>query len=101
MDITLGSIARVQGSSVSDRPLLLVQQGEQGPSRHILGDDGELAGVVQTRTHKLDDAGVVETTQDGHLSTEHVHIRLGAERVGTIPAEEWQRRRGDYSFHFR
>lgn len=55
-------------------PLLLMQQGEQRAPRHILGHDGELAGVVQAGPHKLDDAGVIETTQDGHFSAEHVHV---------------------------
>ncbi len=55
-------------------PLLLVQQREQRASRDILGYNSELTGVVQTRPHKLDDAGVVEATEDGDLSAEHVHI---------------------------
>lgn len=67
-------------------PLLLVQQREQRASRHVLGHDGELAGVVQTRAHKGDDTGVVEATEDGDLSAEHVHVRLRAVRVGSIAA---------------
>ena len=55
-------------------PLLLVQQGEQGSSGDVLSDDGELAGVVHTRPHKMDDAGVVEATEDGDLPAEHVHV---------------------------
>lgn len=55
-------------------PLLLVQQGEQRTSRDILGDDGKLAGVVQTGPNKVDDTGVVEATEDGNLSAEHVHV---------------------------
>lgn len=55
-------------------PLLLVEEGEQGPAGHILGDDGELAGVVQTRPHELDDTRVVEAAEDGDLPAEHVHV---------------------------
>ena len=72
----------------SSSPLLLVQQGEQRASRDVLGDNGELAGVVQTRPHKMDDTGVVEATEDGDLSAEHVHVWLGAARVGSIATEE-------------
>lgn len=57
-------------------PLLLMQQGEQRASRDVLGNDGELTGVIQARSHKLDDTGVIEATEDGNLSAEHVHIRL-------------------------
>lgn len=55
-------------------PLLLVQQGEKGSPRDVLGHYGELAGVVQTRSHKVNDTGVVEATEDGHFSAEHVHV---------------------------
>ena len=51
-----------------------MQQREQGSSGHILGHDGKLAGVVQTGPHELDDTGVVEATEDGDLSAEHVHV---------------------------
>lgn len=57
-------------------PLLLVQQGEQRASRDVLGDDGELTGVIQARAHKLDDAGVIEAAEDGNLSAEHVYVGL-------------------------
>lgn len=63
-----------------------MQQREQGASGDVLGYDGKLAGVVQARPHELDDAGVVEATEDGDLSAEHVHVRLGAVRVGSIAA---------------
>lgn len=65
-----------------------MQQWEQGASRDVLGYDGELARVVQTRAHKLDDARVVEAAEDGDLSAEHVHVRLWAVGVGTVPADE-------------
>lgn len=55
-------------------PLLLVQEREQRAAGDVLGDDGELAGVVQTRPHEMDDTGVIESTEDGDLSAEHVHV---------------------------
>lgn len=55
-------------------PLLLVQQGEQRATRDVLRDDGKLAGVVQTSPDKVDDTGVIEATEDGDLSAEHVHV---------------------------
>lgn len=55
-------------------PLLLVQQGEQRASRDVLGDYGKLAGVVQTCPNKVNDTGVIEATEDGNLSAEHVHV---------------------------
>lgn len=64
-----------------------MQQGEQWASGDVLCDDGELAGVVQTRPDKMDDAGMIETTEDGDFSAEHVHVRLGAVRVGPVAAE--------------
>lgn len=69
-------------------PLLLMQQGEQWASRDVLGNDGELTGVVQARPHKLDDTGVIEATEDGNLSAEHVYIRFWAVRVGSIAVEK-------------
>lgn len=51
-----------------------MQQGEQRASRDVLGDNGELTGVIQARAYKLDDAGVIEAAEDGNLSAEHVHI---------------------------
>lgn len=36
----------------------------------------------------MDDAGVVEAAQDGDLPAEHVHVRLGAVRVGTVTADQ-------------
>lgn len=74
MDTINTSYRTVRSVMYISSPLLLVQQGEQGASRHVLGDDGKLAGVVQTRSHKLDDTGVVELAEDGHLSAEHVYI---------------------------
>lgn len=65
-------------------PLLLVQQREKRASRHVLGHNGKLAGVVQTSPHKLDNAGVIEATQDGDLPAEHVHVWLWAVGVGSI-----------------
>ena len=65
-----------------------MEEGEQGTPGHILGDDGELAGVVQTRPHKLDDTRVVEPAEDGHLAAEHVHVRLGAVGVGSVSEGE-------------
>lgn len=65
-----------------------MQQGEQGPPGDVLGDDCELAGVVQTRPHKLDDAGVVEAAEDGDLSAEHVHVGLGAVGVRSVAVKE-------------
>lgn len=61
-----------------------MQQVEQGASGDVLGDDGKLAGIVQTRPHKVDDAGVVEAAEDGHLPAEHVHVGLGAVSVGSV-----------------
>lgn len=61
-----------------------MQQREQRASRDILGYNSKLAGVVQTGPHKLDDTGVVEATEDGDLSAEHVHVGLRAIRVGSI-----------------
>lgn len=55
-------------------PLLFVQQSEQRAPRDVLGDDGKLAGIVQTRPDKVDDAGVVEAAEDGDLPAEHVHV---------------------------
>lgn len=55
-------------------PLLLVQQREQRSSRHVLRYYGELTGVIQARSYKLDDTGVVETTQDGDLTAEHISV---------------------------
>ena len=65
-----------------------MEEGEQGSPGHILGDDGELAGVVEARPHKLDDARVVEPAEDGHLAAEHVHVRLGAVGVGPVAEGE-------------
>lgn len=65
-----------------------MQQGEQRASGDVLGDDGKLAGIVQTRPDKVDDAGVVEAAEDGHLPAEHVHVRLGAVRVGSVTANQ-------------
>lgn len=67
-------------------PLLFMQQGEQRASGDVLGDDGKLAGVIQTRPDKVDDTGVIESAEDGDLPAEHVHVRLGAVRVGSITA---------------
>lgn len=55
-------------------PLLFMQQREQRTSRDILGHDGKLAGIIQTGPYELDDAGVVEATQDGDFSAEHVYV---------------------------
>lgn len=55
-------------------PLLLVQQGEQRASGDVLGDYGKLAGVVQTCPDEVNDTGVIESTEDGDLSAEHVYI---------------------------
>lgn len=65
---------KLQHVTHTSLPLLFVQQREQRASRDILGYDGKLAGVIQTRPHKLDDAGVIEATEDGDLSAEHVYI---------------------------
>lgn len=51
-----------------------MQQGEQRAPGDVLGDDGKLARVVQTRPDKLDDAGVVEAAEDGDLPAEHVYV---------------------------
>lgn len=51
-----------------------MQQREQRASGDILGHNGELAGVIQTGPHELDDTGVIEATEDGDFSAEHVHI---------------------------
>lgn len=51
-----------------------MQQGKQGAPRDVLGDDCKLAWVIQARPDELDDAGVIEATEDGNLSAEHVHI---------------------------
>lgn len=67
-----------------DSPLLLVQQGEEWPAGDVLRDNGELAGVVQAGTHKLDDTRVVQPAQDGHFTAEHVHVRFGAVGIGPI-----------------
>lgn len=61
-----------------------MQQREQRASRDVLGDDGKLAGVIQTCPNKVDDTGVIESAEDGDLPAEHVHVRLGAVRVGSI-----------------
>lgn len=66
-------------------PLLLVEQGEEGSPRDVLGDNGKLAGVIQAGSHELDDAGVVQSAEDGDLAAEHVHVRLGAVGVGSVP----------------
>lgn len=55
-------------------PLLFMQQSKQRASRDVLGHDGELAGIIQTGPYKLDDAGVIEATQDGDFSAEHVYV---------------------------
>lgn len=55
-------------------PLLFVQQSEQRAPGDVLGDDGKLAGIVQTSPDKVDDAGVVEAAEDGDLPAEHVHV---------------------------
>ena len=65
-----------------------MEEGEQGSTGHILGDDSELAGVVQARPHKLDDTRVVEPAEDGHLAAEHIHVRLGAVGVGSVAEGE-------------
>lgn len=64
-----------------------MQQSEQRASGDVLGHDGKLAGIIQTGPYKLDDAGVVEATQDGDFSAEHVHVGLGAVGVGSVPAD--------------
>lgn len=61
-------------SHVISSPLLFVQQREQRAPGDVLGHDGKLAGVVQTRSDKVDDAGVVEAAEDGDLPAEHVHV---------------------------
>lgn len=66
-------------------PLLLVEQGEERSPRDVLGDNGKLAGVVQAGSHELDDTGVVQAAEDGNLPAEHVHVRLGAVGVGSVP----------------
>lgn len=63
-----------------------MQQREQRASRDVLGDDGKLAGVIQTRPDKVDDTGVIKSAEDGDLPAEHVHVRLGAVSVGSITA---------------
>lgn len=55
-------------------PLLFMQQSKQRASGDVLGHDGKLAGIIQTGPYKLDDAGVIEATQDGDLSAEHVYV---------------------------
>lgn len=65
-----------------------MQQGEQWASRHILGNDGKLTGVVQTCSHKLDDTGMIEATEDGNLSAEHIYIWLWTVRVRSITTED-------------
>lgn len=55
-------------------PLLFVQQREQRASGDVLGDDGKLAGVIQTCPDKVDDTGVIESAEDGDLPAEHVHV---------------------------
>lgn len=65
-----------------------MQQGEQRAARDVLRDNGKLARIVQTRSDKLDDAGVIEATEDGDLSAEHVHVRLGAVGVGSVATEQ-------------
>lgn len=69
-----------------------MQQREERASGDVLGHDGKLAGIVQTGPHKLDDAGVIEAAQDGDFPAEHVHVRLGAVRVGSVPADPQQRK---------
>lgn len=59
---------------VISSPLLLVQQGEERAPGDVLGDDGKLAGVIQTSPDKMDDTGVIEATEDGDLSAEHVYV---------------------------
>lgn len=76
------------GCSGTSSPLLLVQQGEQRASRDVLGDNGKLAGIVQTGSHKLDDTGVIEATEDGNLPAEHINIGLRAVCVGSVAAED-------------
>lgn len=73
-------------------PLLLVEQGEEGSSGDVLGDNGKLAGVLQAGPHQLDDTGVVQAAEDGNLPAEHVHIRLGAVGVGSVPYRSQQGR---------
>lgn len=51
-----------------------MQEREQRASRDILGHDGKLAGIIQAGAYELDDAGVVEATQDGDFSAEHVYV---------------------------
>lgn len=63
-----------------------MQQREQRASGDVLGDDGKLAGVIQTRPDKMNDTGVIESAEDGDLPAEHVHVRLGAVCVGSITA---------------
>lgn len=64
-----------------------MQQSEQRASGDVLGHNGKLAGIIQTGPYKLDDAGVIEATQDGDFSAEHVYVRLGAVGVGSVPAD--------------
>ena len=73
-------------------PLLLMKQGEQGTPGYVLSDNGELAGVIQARTHKLDDTRVIEPAEDGHLSAKHIHIRLGAVGVGPVTGNDSKRK---------
>lgn len=81
-----GTSCELQG--VISSPLLLVQQREEWAPGDVLGDDGKLAGVIQTSPDKMDDTGVIEATEDGHLSAEHVYVWLRAVCVGSIAAEE-------------
>lgn len=65
-------------------PLLFVEQGEERSPWDVLSDNSELAGVVQAGSHKLDDTWVVQAAEDGNFPAEHVHVRFGAVRVGSV-----------------
>lgn len=93
-NVTVPTEMVVQVLSHISLPFLFVQQSEQRASWDILGYNGKLARVIQTRPHKLDDTGVIEATEDGDLSAEHIYIWFGAVRIGpitTTKGEHWRK----------
>lgn len=71
-------------------PLLLMQQREEWASRNVLSDNSKLAGVIQTRSHEMNDTGMIEAAQYGDFSAEHIHIWFRTVRVGSVAAQRWQ-----------
>lgn len=61
-----------------------MKETEQRTSWYILSDNGKLAGIVQAGSHKLNNTGMIELAQNGHLPAKHIYIWFGAVGVGSV-----------------